>query len=117
MPRLNIIILEQLSPAVYRYALWAAVPASRQPFYAIDQAAFVSQWKDALAGDTTNFRNGSVTEKIDTIQVPAGTTVPQIKAFLQARWADWQAEVTARNDWPFYGTTWDGSTWVAGGVA
>jgi hypothetical protein len=117
MPRLNIIILEQLSPSVYRYALWAAVPSARQPFYAIDQAAFVSQWADALPGDTANFQNGSVTEKIETIQVPQGTTTPQVKAFLQDRWTDWQTAVTARNDWPFYGTTWDGSTWTAGGVA
>lgn len=116
MPRLKIIILERTAPETYRYALWADVPAARQPFYAIAQAAFTSQWKDATAGDTTNFRNGSVAEKVDTIQVPPGSTVAQVKTFLQARWAEWQAAVTARNDWPFYGTTWDGTTWVGGGV-
>jgi len=117
MPRLHIIVLEQTSPHVYRYALWAEVPTVLQPFYAIAQAAYTSPWKDALPEDLAALRNGSITEKVDTIQVSPDTTVEEGKALLEARWTDWQAAVTARNDWPYYGATWDGTTWVAGGVA
>ena len=116
MPRRNIIILDRPAPNVYRYVLWAAVPAARQPFYAIGQAAAASAWKDALPEDLAALRAGAMTEKIDTIQVGAGAPLAEVRALLQARWADWQAAVTARNDWPYYGTTWDGTTWVVGGV-
>lgn len=116
MPRLKIIILERTAPETYRYALWADVPAARQPFYAINQASAVSSWKDALPEDLAALRNGSITEKIDSIQVGADATFADVQALLQSRWTDWQAAVTARNDWPFYGTTWAGTTWANGGV-
>ena len=121
MPRLNLIILDRPepdNPNVYRYVLWADVPAARQPFYAVLAGpTFASAWKDAIAADNTALQNGSVVEKVDTIQVPSHATLGQIRVFLQDKWAEYQAAITASNPWQRYGTTWDGTTWTAGGVS
>ena len=121
MPRLSIIILDRPEPEnqrVYRYVLWADVPVARQPFYAaLTGPTFASAWKDALAADNTALQNGSVVEKVDTIQVPASATLAEIRSFLQARWTNFQASITSINPWQRYGTTWDGTTWTAGGVS
>ena len=121
MPRLNLIILDRPepdNPNVYRYVLWADVPAARQTFYAaLVGPTFTSAWKDALAADNTALQNGSVVEKVDTIQVPAHLTGIQIRSHLQQRWTEYQARIAATNPWVRYGSTWDGTTWTAGGVA
>src|SRR3990167_4414084 len=121
MPRLSIIILDRPEPTnqrVYRYVLWADVPVARRPFYAaLAGPTAVSAWKDALAADDTALQSGSVVEKVDTIQVPAGATLAEIRGFLETRWANYQAFITSLNPWQRYGTTFDGSTWTAGGVA
>src|SRR3990167_11266269 len=81
MARLNIIILDRSDPTnpnVYRYVFWADVPSARQPFYAaLAGPTAVSAWKDALAADNTALQNGSVVEKMDTIQVPSHATLAQ----------------------------------------
>jgi hypothetical protein len=119
MPRLNIIILERdrENPRLYTYALWADVPATRQPFYALAWGPTrVSAWKDALAADNTALQNGSVVEDVQTLQVPVGATLAQIQGFLQDRWTAYQTDITTTNPWQRYGTTWNGTTWVNGGV-
>ena len=45
----------------------------------------------------------------DTVDAVVATDATEDAAF--------QAEITARNDWSRYGTTFDGTTWTAGGVA
>lgn len=125
MARLSIIILdrpEPLNPNVYRYALWADVPVARQPFYAaLAGPTAISAWKDALAADNTALQNGSVVEKVDTIQVPPAANLAEIRVFLQGRWTDFQALITANNPWQRYGTTatFNGTTWAwsPGGVS
>ena len=120
MPRLSIIILDRPEPTnqqVYRYVLWADAPVARQPFYAtLAGPTFASAWRDALAADNAALQNGSVVEKVDTIQVSTAATLADIRAFLQARWTDFQASIMTINPWQRYGTTWDGTAWTAGGV-
>lgn len=117
MPRLRVIVLDRPYADVYRYVMWADVPAARQPFYA--RASAVSAWKDATGADNTALQNGSVVEKLDELKVPSGSTIGQAQAFLEARWTDYQAKVTAYNPWNRYGTTLsaDGTTWTNGGVS
>lgn len=118
MPRLRVIALEQPDrndPRTYRYLLWADVPAARQPFYA--EAGKVSAWRDATGPDNAALASGAVAEKTDTLRIPPGANLAQIKGYLEARHADFQADVTNTNPWVRYGMTWDGTTWVNGGVA
>lgn len=115
MARLRIIILDQDDARTFRYALWADVPAARQPFYA--RAGAVSAWSGATAADNAALAAGSVVERVDKMVVPTGTTIPQAQAQLQVNWQSFQALITATNLWARYGTTWDGTTWVAQGVA
>lgn len=118
MPRLRIIALEQPDrndPRTYRYLLWADVPTARQRFYA--DPAKVSAWLDATAPDNAALASGAVVERSDTMRIPLGATLAQIKAFLEARHADFQADITNNNPWVRYGMTFDGTTWVNGGVA
>lgn len=116
----RVIILEKLgaAPLSYRYAMWADVPAARQPFYAAKQATSVSLWKDAAAGDNTALQNGSVTERVDVTTMLAGDNLAAAMTRLQAIWTAYQAEITAANSWDRYGSFMDTSNaWTNGGVA
>jgi hypothetical protein len=114
------IILERLgtNPLMFRYALWADVPATRQAFYAAKQVGMVSAWKDALPGDNIALQNGSVTEYVDQATFAAGTTQAQAQAVIQDIWTQYQAAVTASNPWLRYGSFMDTTnTWTMGGVS
>jgi len=116
----RVIILEKLSnsPLVFRYALWADVPAARQPFYAVQQANTVSAWKDAAPGDNTAIQSGAVTEIVDTINLTQAQTVADAQAALQAIWTAFQARINNFDPWQRYGTFMDTTnSWTAGGVA
>ena len=118
MPRLNIIVLnrpDDSNPNLYRLALWADVPATRQSFYAVN--TFVSAWKDATGTDNTNLKNGAVLETVVELTVPSGWTLAQVQSEAESRWQKYQTFVTNRNPWVRYGTTWDGTTWVNGGAS
>ena len=120
MPRLNVIVLERdrENPNLYTYILWADVPVARQPFYALAWGPTrLSAWTDALAADNTNLQSGAIVEATQTLQVPSAATLPQIQAFLQQRWTEYQGRITTINPWQRYGTTWNGTIWVNGGVA
>ena len=115
--RFKIIILERLSPSQVsvRFAMWADVPAARQAFYA--DANKKSAWTGANASDLTALQNGSVLERVETLTMDSAATVPNIKASLQSRYTIFQDEVTNTDKaYQFYGTTWDGTTWVAAGA-
>jgi hypothetical protein len=118
--RFRVIILDKGRAAdeqkIFRYVLWADVPPSRQSFYA-QPAGTVSAWKDAIAADNAQIVNGSVTEKVDTINGQTGWSMPQYQAELQLRWQAFQDDVTTNNPWNRYGSTWNGTAWVLGGVA
>ncbi len=120
MPRLSIIILDRPDPAdtfTYRYVFWADVPAPRVPFY-VKPAGTVSAWKDATTADNTAIQTGTVAELVSTINTGNRViTNPAIQATLTTRWTDFQTQVTNNNPWANYGTTWNGTAWVVGGVA
>lgn len=111
----KIIVLEQYAVLPgelgFRYALWADVPAARQARYA--NPTFETAVAGASQAEIGALRSGAVVEKVEDGRWPAGTTVPSIQALLVSRFQDFQAEVTARNPWQRYGTSWDGTTWTA----
>lgn len=114
----QIIILERVhepSDMTFRVAFWAAVPVARQAHYA-DPAA-TSEYEDASAAELTVLQVGQGIERVETIVFPIGATLAQIKTKLEGRWQTIQDAVNARNPWVKYGTTWDGTTWTAGGVS
>jgi hypothetical protein len=115
--RLRVIILDRTSPADgarIRAALWADVPAGRQAYYA-DSGA-VSAWRDAQAGDNTAIASGAMVERVVTLQLAPGESLATVRGAAQAAWTDWQNQVTTDNPWARYGSTWDGTTWAAGGA-
>ena len=114
----KIIVLERVdepSDSSFRYALWADVPASRQVIYA--DSLKTSLVSDITAPELAALRAGAVVERVGTAQFPASTTLATMKTVLIAAHAAFQADVTSRNAWKYYGTFWDGTTWTAGGVA
>jgi len=118
MARLNVIILDKpdrANPNIFRYALWASVPAARQGFYAIPN--YKSLWIDALPSDNADLQAGRTTEKIDTIQVAQGTGIAAVEAELQVRWQAFQDDVNNNNPWVRYGSIWNGIAWTITGVA
>lgn len=98
----------------FRYALWAAVPAARQSWYAFtpQDGSAVSAVVGATTAELAAISSGAVTEQIGTGQWPAGTTVAQIKAFLIAQFAEFQVAVTTANPWQIYGSSYDGTSWT-----
>jgi len=119
MARVRVIVLDTQSlgdggGANWRVAFWADVPAARQPFYAA--AGATSAWGGATAGDLAALQSGAVVERVETVQQNAGQTLGQLQPIVEAMWTQWQAHVTAANPWVRYGTTWDGTSWVVGGV-
>ena len=110
----QIIILDHLGPGRFRFALWAAVPAGRQVFYA--QAGKVSAWTGASLVENQALALGQVAEFVDTTAFTPGTSLAQVQTGLQQQWQDFQAEISAANRWVRYGSFWDGTTWTAGGA-
>ena len=117
----KIIILDRVgypSDDAFRVAFWLDVPVARRPFYA--NAAFVSAVTGTEAPDVTEaaaLEEGAVTEVVDSVFLPAGATLVQIRARLIAMHTRLQAEVNDKNLWARYGTFWDGTAWTARGVA
>ena len=118
MPRLRIILLDKdrNDPHVYNFLLWADVPVARQARYA-QPAGTRSIWTGATTTDNANLVNGVVVERAETVKVQEGITLLQAQTLLQQAWTEYQAKITTTNPWSRYGTTWDGTTWVAGGVS
>jgi hypothetical protein len=111
----QIIVLEQTAANRFNIAFWLAVPAARQAFYANPSA--VSAFKTASAGELSAIQSGAVVEQVGEFSYPAGMGLAAIQSALQAEWTARQAAVTALNSWNRYGTSWDGASWTAGGVA
>jgi hypothetical protein len=115
--RLKIIVLEKLynDTQSFRVAFWLDVPTTRWPFFA--DPARVSVWKNATVEDIDRIKNGEVVEDVEPFQAEAGESLPSVQARLAALHAAKQDILNARNPWVRYGTTWDGTTWVVGGVS
>lgn len=116
MPK-RIIVLERDTerPISLRFVLWADVPVARQAFFA--DANKVSAYLGATQPETDALRAGQVAELVDTLRLPQGTSLANIRAALITAFNRWQSVVTNDNAYDFYGTFWDGSTWTAGGVS
>lgn len=105
-----------------RYALWATVPAARQPFWQARQGAtFTSAVQDGsvTAAETTALQSGAVLERVVESEWPPGTTVAQAQTFLQSAASAWQSFVNSYNPWARYGSFFDDSTntWTGRSVA
>lgn len=115
--RFRIIVMDRLpdfGSQSFRVAYWVDVPAARQSFYAKPGA--VSAWANAQAADNAAIASGAVVEIVENFVKPNGT-LAQAQADLQANWQRHQDAVTNVNRYQRYGTTWDGTTWTAGGVS
>ena len=119
----RVIILERVEgPALaFRFALWAAVPAAKQPYYhksrlymtfAGASAYRGSEWDEATAPEHQAIMDGQVAERVDQISVAPGTTPAQIRTMLETEWARYQTDINNRDLWGYYGTSWDGTTWA-----
>lgn len=115
----RVIILDRpdrLDPNTYRVALWAAVPAARQSFFAVPNA--VSAWRDASAAENSAIASGAIKERVELFQFPPGATGAQMQNHIEARWQLFQNEITNVNLWQRYGSFWDSASgWTMTGVA
>lgn len=108
----KIIVLERQnlpSDQDYRVAFWLDVPATRRAFYANATAASVVV--DATQLELDAIKAGAVVERVETVSIPAGATLGQIQAGLVTRHGRLQGELTSRNPWARYGSSWDGTNW------
>jgi|SRR6185312_1674182 len=115
MPRLRVIVLDQPDPRVINVAFWMDVPAARQKFYA--KASARSEWIDAQPADVAALQAGQVVEHVVQLAPDQVPSLAQAQTVLAAMWTARQAAVNNRNEWPNYGTTWDGTAWSLATVA
>ena len=73
-----------------------------------------TSWIKLASG--TSIISGSVSEKVNSINLPIGTTTAVIKNILQDQFTAYQTQVTNDNTWQYYGTFYDGTTWTTGGL-
>ncbi len=114
----RVIVLERVgepSDMSFRVAFWVVPPAARQAYYADLEAT--SAYADVSAADLAALQAGQIVERVETRFFPEGTTLAQTKTALEQRWQQIQNAANSRNPWVRYGTTWDGTTWTAGGVS
>ena len=112
----KIIILKRLpNDLSFEAAFWVTVPVSRQAFYA--NANATSQYKDIVAGELTDIKNGVILEIVSSFNYAPGTGVASIQTDLIAKFNDLQSQITNFNPFVQYGRFWDGISWTAGGVA
>jgi hypothetical protein len=124
----KIIILDRVgepSDVAYRVAFWLTVPSTRWAFYVKPAGMnpngtpilFKSQWKDATEAENQDLRDGKVEEVIRQYTLPVGTTLAQVQTFLQNQFTAEQNWLNGINPWVRYGSYWDGTSWIAGGVS
>lgn len=114
----KIIVLERVnipSDFSFKYVFWLSVPAARQTYNANATASSVV--KDATAAELTAIKNGSVVEVTGIAEYLAGTSVPTIQADLINKYNAEQAKLNTANQWQYYGSSWDGTTWSLKSVA
>lgn len=117
MPSRRSIILRQSDPGRlrYRYILWADVPAGNQIAYRNPAAS--STYENATPAELQAIRDGAVAETGGEVTADTGG-ITAVQAILDARWAEFQAEVTAESVWSDYGRysnsagTWQASPGV-----
>lgn len=113
----KIIILERVampSDRAFRVAFWLDVPAARRSFYA--NANATSAVVGATQAEVDALKAGSVVEVLEALNRPTGTTQAAMQSALQSRHTQLQQDLIDRNPYERYGTSWDGTTWTAGGV-
>lgn len=115
MPKIIMLERNGTNPLQIRYALWADVPVSRQTFYA--DATKRSEWKDVTASQLTAIQSGAVVERVESQGWPENTPIASIQKAMEAAHTAFQDEISGRNDWVLYGTSWNGITWTNSGVA
>lgn len=110
----RIIILESTDPGVtmFKLILWARPPEPRVPYWA-SIAPQNSAYVDATQHEVQDIKAGEIVEKQDTAE---GATPEEVQAAAQAKWMDFNRYVQGHNPWSQYGSYWDGTAWVPGGL-
>jgi len=96
------------------YAMWASVPTARQFIYALS-APSVSAYVSASSTEIAAIKSGAIAEKVQTTNIPTGTSTPTIKGILIDAFTAFQNSINNESTYQYYGTFYDGSTWTNGG--
>lgn len=94
------------------YVLWLTVPAAQQYIYANSDPNLKSAFAGATTLEIDSLKNGAVFEKTGRKSYPTGITIAQIKSDLINLYNQAQSELTNNTQYNFYGTYWDGTSWV-----
>lgn len=116
MARKIIILNEDLdsSDLLIHYVLWLDVPPQRQAMMANSSATTVV--KDATVLEIDALKAGRVVEAVGSVGFKKGSGLQAMKTRLESIFSATQQELNARNAFRYYGASWDGSVWTAGGA-
>ena len=113
----KIILLDEVldsSDLLINYVLWLDVPAARQAMLANSDAKTVV--KDATILEQDNLKAGRVVEVVGSVGFQKGAGLPSMRQRLERILAEKQQEMNGRNPFRYYGASFDGSVWTAGGA-
>lgn len=108
MPAKRIIITDRTHDR-FGYILRADVPSGNQPAFRNSQA--VCSFRNATSAELQEVRDGLVAEKSGRLDFDA--PIANVQSYLESRWTEWQAEVTAQTTWAEDGRSWNGTSWAA----
>lgn len=108
----RIIILDKVAGAGTKFNVlyWLTVPTDRQPYYANQQANFVSQWPGIDPTETAKFKAGELIEVADTYSRQSGGMAVAMTD-LEENWQKLQDQFNNDTRLQRYGSTWDGTAW------
>lgn len=95
------------------YLLWLTPPVARQTFYV--QATKTSSAPNVTPAELTAIQNGLVLEQGGIASFPNGTTNAAVAADIITRFNTAQTALSSITDYAYYGSYWDGTTWILSG--
>lgn len=113
----KIVVLNRVDiPSDFNFmvAFWPTVPTQRQTYYA--NANKTSQVRTITAPELAELQSGQITEVVKKMNFSAGTPQGIITSALVAEFNKIQDEVNGYNEWNYYGTSWDGTSWTLAGI-
>lgn len=113
----QVIFLEDMTPddagsVNQQVAYWIDPRTSQQAFFAQAGATGRSAVKDATTLELEALRTGAVTEVVETIVMPSGTSRGALENESQQRYNALRNAIRGSTRFRWSGSSWDGTTWT-----
>lgn len=112
----KIVILDRINePSDYdfKYVFRVSSPSKINAYYK-DK---VSILLDATQEEKDEVASGAIVETSGIAHFKAGTDIAEVQATLEKLLAEYQGQINSKNPWKLNGSSFDGTSWIIGGIA